>query len=76
MLPTPSLPPYSGWEKKCPKCWTDNARTQYRLPLRAGALLALDSGQQRRGPLPERLERECAMCSYTWDEAVVEEPPC
>ncbi|NEA42744.1 hypothetical protein [Streptomyces sp. SID11385] len=72
---TPSLPPFSGWEKRCPKCGADGPRALYRLPLRPGALLAVDSGQQRRGPLPERLERECATCSYTWDEALAEEPP-
>ncbi|MFJ4703163.1 hypothetical protein ACIP5N_33935 [Streptomyces sp. NPDC088768] len=43
--------------------------------MRPGALLTAESGQQRRGPLPERLERECATCPYTWDEALAEEPP-
>ncbi|MFJ5890358.1 hypothetical protein [Streptomyces californicus] len=28
------------------------------------------NGKPRRGPLPERLERECVRCDFAWDEAL------
>lgn len=69
------LPPYSGEDAVCPKCLHAEAFTWYRSPL-APRLLQPDwNGTLRRGPRPERLERECSRCTYKWDEALVVDRP-
>jgi hypothetical protein len=67
------LPPFTGFAARCPKCGYDSVSTEYRPPLGANAVLRQD-GRLVRGPLPERQERECDRCRYTWDEAVGIEP--
>lgn len=63
------LPPYSGEETTCPKCSHPEAYTKHQRALALGMLLRDDSaGTLRRGPLPERLRRECKSCEYSWDE--------
>lgn len=66
------LPPYTGEKGRCRKCGATFARTRYQPALSARQLLYADDGRPRRGPLPERLERECATCEYQWDEAVLD----
>lgn len=62
------LPPYSGEETACSKCSNSEAYTRYR-PVQTLMLVAEWNGQpERRGPLPERLERECKNCDFKWDE--------
>ncbi|WP_433341656.1 hypothetical protein [Streptomyces sp. CA-253872] len=72
--PSP-LPPYTGEEGRCRKCGATCARTQYQPAASARQLLYDDNGRPRRGPLPERLERECVTCEYQWDEAVLDHTP-
>ncbi|MEI5526875.1 hypothetical protein WB388_40465 [Streptomyces brasiliscabiei] len=68
-LPLHELPPFTGDMGSCPKCHHLYASTAYRAPLTAREREEWN-GFPRRGPLPERLERECERCSYRWDEAV------
>ncbi|MFD4315046.1 hypothetical protein [Streptomyces sp. NPDC058548] len=65
----PVLPPFSGEETTCAKCSNFEARTTYR-PAIAYKLMEFNGRMVPRGPLPERLERECRQCDYTWDEAL------
>ncbi|WP_019548574.1 hypothetical protein [Streptomyces sulphureus] len=67
---TEALPPYSGEETPCPKCRYPEAYTLYRSATQA-VLDEFNGRLQRRGPLPERLERQCQRCDYAWDEALV-----
>lgn len=62
------LPPYSGEETPCPKCSHPEAYTKHQHALAPATLLRDDAGTLRRGPLPERLRRECKSCEYSWDE--------
>lgn len=64
------LPPYSGEETACPKCSHSEARTVYRMALSGRQLRDWNDGAVQRGPLPERLERECMNCGFTWDESL------
>lgn len=64
------LPPYSGEETACPKCSHGEAHTVYRSPLSGRLLRDWNDGAVQRGPLPERLERECRNCGFTWDESL------
>lgn len=57
------LPPFSGDEPTCIKCGHSGAYTEYKA-----------AGEPRSDGLgglglPERLERRCARCDFTWDEA-------
>ncbi|MFJ3812246.1 hypothetical protein ACIPWE_38525 [Streptomyces sp. NPDC090073] len=67
-----TLPPYSGEDTACPKCGYDQARTTYRAP-RPRSLWEWNDQTTTRGPLPERLQRNCSRCDYAWDEAL--DPP-
>lgn len=64
------LPPYSGPEACCAKCSNRGAYTQHRDAVAPEMLLRSDSGRLRRGPLPERLERQCERCDFQWDESL------
>ncbi|MFF0092758.1 hypothetical protein ACFYSF_22735 [Streptomyces canus] len=64
------LPPYSAENAVCPKCQFAAAFTHYR-PAVPPVVMSDWNGGMRRGPLPQRLERECERCSFTWDEALV-----
>ncbi|WP_228994734.1 hypothetical protein [Streptomyces sp. DH8] len=65
------LPPFTGDDAVCPKCSHFETFTRYRP---AKSMIVEDfNGEPRRGPLPERLERECARCDFAWDEALL--PP-
>lgn len=69
-----ALPPYSGDDSLCPKCLSGEAITWYRPAM--GFFPAHQwNGGLRRGPQPERLERECARCAFKWDEALVTDSP-
>ncbi|MDX3345961.1 hypothetical protein PV368_11010 [Streptomyces sp. ME02-6979A] len=66
------LPPYSGTDAVCPKCVFNEAFTWYRPAITRPTNFGDFNGKHaRRGPLPERLERECSRCSFKWDEALV-----
>jgi hypothetical protein len=58
-MPQP-LPPFSGDDTQCPKCSNNGAFTKYQEAEMLGP-----SYLQR-----ERLQRCCARCDYTWDEAL------
>ncbi|MCF3960317.1 hypothetical protein [Streptomyces fuscigenes] len=64
----PHFPAYTGSSVRCVKCSTRGASTTYR-PARSARTLLRRDDTLLRGPLPERLERECLTCSYIWDEA-------
>ncbi|MEU0671333.1 hypothetical protein ABZ330_00275 [Streptomyces sp. NPDC006172] len=59
-----SLPPFSGDDAKCPKCSNEGAFTEHK---KAGVPRSDGYGGMR---LPERLERRCGRCDFTWDEAL------
>ncbi|MEU7323344.1 hypothetical protein ABZ682_22755 [Streptomyces griseoviridis] len=63
------LPPYSAENAICPKCQFTSAFTHYRPAVPPVVILDWNGGP-RRGPLPQRLERECERCSFCWDEAL------
>jgi len=66
-----ALPPFSGDGSLCPKCLYPDARTYYRPA--AGHVLVLrefNGVTKPCGPLPERLQRECSRCDFSWDEAL------
>lgn len=63
------LPPYSGEQTPCPKCSYPTARTTHR-PAVAFVRIQRSNGSWTKGPLPERLERECERCDFQWDEAL------
>lgn len=65
----PELPPFTGNAALCPKCGYEFVSTGYRRALSATTMLRT-GGRLVRGPLPERQERDCDRCHYTWDEAV------
>ncbi|MGV2914601.1 hypothetical protein [Streptomyces alfalfae] len=67
------LPPYSGHLAVCAKCGHGDVSTEYQPPLPPRTIRRTDTGIQH-GPLPERQQRSCDWCSYTWDEAVGVEP--
>jgi hypothetical protein len=67
------LPPYSGDETDCPKCGYIQADTRYRAP-RPKSLWEWNDQTIPRGPLPERLQRTCSRCDFTWDEALAPDP--
>ena len=62
-----ALPPFSGDDVECIKCGNVGAYTHYR-----------KKGEPSPGEIafgggpPERLDRECARCDYTWLEACVD----
>jgi hypothetical protein len=62
---TDPLPPFSGDNPTCPKCAHTDAYTEYKPDGTPGT----GSGSWEAG-FPERLERRCARCDYTWDEAI------
>ncbi|MFD3844761.1 hypothetical protein ACFWVB_02575 [Streptomyces microflavus] len=64
------LPPYSSPDVKCAKCSNQGAFTKYRDALGRPFLEEHNGTTVYRGPLPERLERACERCDYTWDEAL------
>lgn len=69
--PTPkSLPPYSGHETLCAKCSHLEALTRFRPEIGHPQTEEYNGQLKRRGPLPERLERQCMRCDYQWDEAL------
>jgi hypothetical protein len=55
-----SLPPYSGDDAKCVKCWATGATTEY-----------VAGGADRQWGPYEWLHRACRNCGYQWDEAVL-----
>ncbi|MGW5636446.1 hypothetical protein [Streptomyces sp. NPDC003832] len=60
------LPPFSGDETKCVKCGNVGAYTNYRKKGEPSpGRIAVGAGP------PERLDRVCARCDYTWPEACV-----
>ncbi|MGW6391147.1 hypothetical protein ACWFR1_11720 [Streptomyces sp. NPDC055103] len=63
------LPPFSGDETECAMCSNLEAFTAYK-PAIAHVILEYNGRLQRRGPLPERLERRCHRCDFQWDEAL------
>ncbi|MEU6628384.1 hypothetical protein ABZ905_08830 [Streptomyces parvus] len=68
---TAALPPFTGDDAVCPMCSHFETLTRYR-PAK-GMVVEDFNGKPRRGPLPERLERECGRCDFAWDEALL--PP-
>ncbi|WP_439082125.1 hypothetical protein [Streptomyces sp. WL006] len=66
---TAVLPPFTGEGAVCPKCSHPETFTHYR-PSMSSQVLEDFNGKPRRGPLPERLERECVRCDFAWDEAL------
>ncbi|MYR58325.1 hypothetical protein GTY54_19500 [Streptomyces sp. SID625] len=69
------LPPYSAEDAVCPMCQNREAFTWFRPAMPPNAVQADWNGTARRGGLPMRLERECARCTYKWDEALVIDRP-
>ncbi|MFD8774537.1 hypothetical protein [Streptomyces sp. NPDC059916] len=63
------LPPYSGESTRCIKCANTVAFTKFR-PASPRCLWDYNGRTAMRGPLPERLERECELCEFQWDEAL------
>ena len=71
MTETPDpLPPFSGDNPTCPKCGHKGAVTRHRKAgePRTGEVVLI----ARAARYPERLERNCWRCDFTWDEALVE----
>ncbi|PWI16038.1 hypothetical protein DI272_19090 [Streptomyces sp. Act143] len=64
------LPPYSAEEAVCPMCQNNEAFTWFRAALPPNTVQTDFNGTTRRGARPQRLERECARCTYKWDEAL------
>ncbi|MFC9287248.1 hypothetical protein [Streptomyces sp. NPDC057052] len=64
-----SLPPFSGDDAACPKCGNQGASTRYRAAKPRG-LWEWNDTTILRGPVPERLQRECDRCGFCWDEAL------
>lgn len=64
------LPPFSGPNAVCPKCLHEESFTRYRPATTRTTLLDRNGTSTYRGLFPEHLERECARCDYTWDEAL------
>ncbi|WP_202234458.1 hypothetical protein [Actinacidiphila reveromycinica] len=64
-----TLPPFSGEETECVKCSHLDAFTRFR-PACPRGLWEYNGRTDMRGPLPERLERQCQRCDYQWDEAL------
>jgi hypothetical protein len=65
------LPDYNP-EGRCKKCGYDLVKTTYR-PFRV-VEVDFNLAQPVRvlnPPIPERLERSCVRCSYTWSENVI-----
>lgn len=63
--PSP-LPPYTGPDVRCPKCWHTGASTLF---LKLGTCLhGREAATIGAKPNP-RLHRECDRCEYQWDEA-------
>lgn len=71
--PPAVLPPFTGTGSVCAKCRFNEAYTYYR-PANARLFTEWNGRQQVRGPLPERLERQCQRCDFQWEEALV--PSC
>ncbi|MEU6595066.1 hypothetical protein ABZ923_38715 [Streptomyces sp. NPDC046881] len=70
------LPPYSAEQAVCPKCLYTEAFTWYRQALtRRVTIPDWNGAPARRGPLPQRHERECGRCTYRWDEALPVDQP-
>lgn len=69
------LPPYSAEDAVCPMCQNREAFTWFRPALPPNAFQTDWNGGPRRGGRPKRLERECARCTYQWDEALVADQP-
>ncbi|MFB7115197.1 hypothetical protein [Streptomyces sp. NPDC056291] len=68
------LPPFSGDDTECQKCRYTDVGTLYRQPVPVRYVDTFN-GRSRPGPLPERLERQCARCAFQWDEAVIADEP-
>ncbi|MGW2951581.1 hypothetical protein [Streptomyces eurythermus] len=69
------LPPYSAEDAVCPMCQNREAFTWFRSALPPNMVQTDWNGGSRRGPRPKRLERECARCTYRWDEALAVDRP-
>ncbi|THA54283.1 hypothetical protein [Streptomyces sp. A1136] len=63
------LPPFSGDETECAMCSNLEAFTVFR-PACSHVIEEYNGRLERRGPLPQRLERRCQRCDYQWDEAL------
>ncbi|MFJ3249146.1 hypothetical protein [Streptomyces sp. NPDC086782] len=68
------LPPFSGDDTECLKCGFTDVGTRYRQPMPV-RFTDIFNGRCRSGPLPQRLERQCARCAFQWDEAVIADEP-
>ncbi|WNI31477.1 hypothetical protein [Streptomyces sp. ITFR-6] len=66
---TDGLPPFSGESTVCVKCSDSEAFTRFR-PACPRGLWEYNGRTDMRGPLPERLERQCQRCDFQWDEAL------
>jgi hypothetical protein len=70
------LPPYSAEDAVCPMCQYMEAFTWFRPAIvRTVTVPDWNGALARHGPLPKRLERECARCTFSWDEALVTGQP-
>jgi hypothetical protein len=69
-----TLPPFSGDEPACPKCGHKGASTRYRNARPRALWNTWNDEIVMRGPLPERLQRECERCDFLWDEALAGAP--
>ncbi|MEU2487103.1 hypothetical protein ABZ593_21150 [Streptomyces sp. NPDC012617] len=67
------LPPFSGEQTECVKCSAIEAFTRFR-PACPRGMWDYNRSTAMRGPLPERLERQCQRCDYQWDEALNPSP--
>lgn len=64
------LAPYSGTDTPCPKCGNGAAHTRYMPALVRRVPAEFNAVTVYRGPLPERLERQCERCEFQWDESL------
>ncbi|MFD3608999.1 hypothetical protein ACFWXA_13160 [Streptomyces atroolivaceus] len=71
--PETELPPFSGEQTECVKCSDVDTFTRFR-PSCPRGLWEYNGRTTMRGPLPERLERQCSRCDYQWDEALNPSP--
>jgi DNA-directed RNA polymerase subunit M/transcription elongation factor TFIIS len=71
---TNTLPPFSGDTPTCAKCGHKEASTRFRSARPRAIWHDWNDATIMRGPLPERLERECDRCEFQWDEALNQPP--
>lgn len=64
------LPGFSGPETHCPKC--GNGSPQGEVLSRHRDEIKPDYNGYGPAPRPERIERTCGHCGYTWDESPID----